>query len=181
MTENEETTLQEAAAQQQNFSFGKLLFSGFIKFIYIIAFFALVNIFISSSYVVGTSMNDTLHDGEYLLGVRTPFTKLKRGDIVNVKHDGSIVVKRLIGLAGDVVEINEEQGLLVNGIPFKVDQQGSNESIFGKWEVSDGHVFIIGDNRSNSKDSRIYGEVPVKDVVCKVFFRYYPFYVWGGL
>lgn len=167
--------------QQEKFSFGKLLFSGFRKFIYVIAVFVIINFFFQSYYVIGSSMNNTLKEGEFLLGIRKPFTTISRGDIITVKHDGKTVIKRLVGLPGDTVEINETEGLVVNGKPFTVDLQASKDQVFGEWVVSDGHVFIIGDNRSESRDSRMYGEVPENDITCKIFFRYFPFNVSGGL
>lgn len=167
-------------ASREEFSFGKLLFSGFKTFILVLAVGALFNVFFQFCHVVGNSMNDTLHGGELLVGVRACFAEISRGDIVTVKHGNRLVIKRIVGIAGDTILI-DESGTFVNGEPFPLAYAGSEDNIFGEWQVSAGNIFIAGDNRADSIDSRTYGEVSADAVVSKVFFRYYPLALLGGV
>ena len=167
-------------APNEEFSFGKLLFSGFKTFMFVLTVGALFNVFFQFLHVVGNSMNDTLHAGELLVGVRPYFAEISRGDIVTVKHGSKLVVKRIIGIEGDTIVI-DENGTFVNGEPFTLAYAGSEDNIFGEWQVSAGNIFIAGDNRADSIDSRTYGEVSADTVVSKVFFRYYPLALLGGV
>ncbi len=180
MNKEDEAGSRAEKAPDEEFSFGKLLFSGFKTFLLVLAVGAVFNVFFQFIHVVGNSMNDTLHERELLIGVRPYFTEISRGDIVTVAHGNRFVVKRVIGVAGDTIVI-DENGTFVNGEPFVLAQAGSEDNIFGEWQVSEGNIFIAGDNRSDSRDSRTYGEVPADSVVSKVVFRYYPFDLSGGV
>src|ERR1035437_9727729 len=98
----------------------------------------------------------------------------QRGDIVVFysPKDGTRLVKRVIGLPGDTVELRNDQ-LVINGQPVdyttlepKIPEQLSGpERTFGPVQVSDGHYFMMGDNRDNSFDSRYFGTVDRGQIV----------------
>jgi len=93
-------------------------------------------------------------------------------------------LKRVIAVEGDTVEIINDR-IYLNGkmleenyVSTKVTSPHNDNT---KWEIPKGYVFVLGDNRSNSRDSRDLGVVSRSDIVGKVIFRYYPFNNLGGL
>lgn len=129
--------------------------------------------------VDGDSMNPTLHTGERLIVSRLPYVP-QRGDIVIAALPGqAALVKRVIGLPGERVTIDDETGEVavddevldepyIQGTTFS---KGLSERI-----VPEGCVFVMGDNRENSTDSRSarIGFIPVEDLAGKVIYRFYP-------
>ena len=137
--------------------------------------------------VEGTSMLPRLHDGERIFVNKLVYyddyrwaPKIDRGDIVVFwypKDPSKSYIKRVIGLPGDKIEIH-------NGIVRVNDQdlqetyldQGLNLSHPSKAAdyVPANYYFVMGDNRDNSSDSRIWGFVPKKYIYGKALFRYWP-------
>ena len=92
------------------------------------------------------------------------------------------LVKRVIGLPGETVTVTADGvsidgGLLVE--PYANLTSGPGPT--GEWQVSEGQVFMMGDNRGNSGDSRVFGPVPVSSIVGRAFLRIWPLSRWGGL
>ena len=129
--------------------------------------------------VEGDSMLPTLETRDRLL--LTAFGETyERGDIVVVdRYTDDPLIKRVIAVAGDMVEIDTEYRLYVNGVLQQEDYiQGYTvrRDMTGPVRVPAGHLFVLGDNRTVSKDSRMaeIGMVSCKDVVGKVLFRIWP-------
>lgn len=103
---------------------------------------------------------------------------LKEGDIVLFKNDefpGDILIKRLIGLPGDKIEI--KNGIVFrNGEKLEEDYVKNNEYISGVYDVPEGKYFFLGDNRANSDDSRHWKNpyVDASYIEAKAVMRYYP-------
>ena len=103
---------------------------------------------------------------------------LKEGDIVLFKNDefgDEILIKRLIGLPGDKIEIKE--GVVFrNGEQLKEDYVKNNEKYNGTFQVPDNEYFFLGDNRANSDDSRYWKNPYVNeaDIQGKARIKYYP-------
>lgn len=126
------------------------------------------------SFVKGESMEPTLHDGELTAYVRI-VPEYKRGDIVSVRMpSGEYYVKRVIAVGGDTVEVKDGQ-FYVNGEaldePYVKGQTTLPENgITSPYTVEAGKVFVAGDNRENSVDSRTFGAVLKKEVQGKLLF-----------
>ena len=130
--------------------------------------------------VNGDSMNNTLMNRDRLVLSVLPYTP-ERGDIVVVGRDAQEpLVKRVIGVAGDTVEIDEEQHRVrINGVlldePY-IHVPTYPEGMAGKTvEIPDGTVFVLGDNRVASLDSRSIGLIDEGDILGKAVFRILPF------
>ena len=92
-------------------------------------------------------------------------------DVAVLEYEGQQQIRRIVAIAGDTVDITEE-GLFING-SYVTEQNTQSihlyeDGITFPLTVPEGHVFVLGDNRSNTVDSRLYGTVPVKDLSGKV-------------
>ena len=128
--------------------------------------------------VSGLSMAPTLDDRDYLLVDRVFFKGggLKRGDLVVFQHpqDGPFLVKRVIGVEGDVVSIRGGR-VLLNGAPApNPGPSWASCPDFGPAAVPAACVFCLGDNIRQSQDSRTFGPVAYQEVYGKVLVRYLP-------
>ncbi|MCS6860781.1 MAG: signal peptidase I [Abditibacteriales bacterium] len=141
-----------------------------------------------TAMVAGVSMQPTLHPHDYvLINKYTPtLGRVRRGDVVflrwddeNAEQGSDVVVKRIIGLPGDRVEIRGGQ-VYVNGEPLDepyVDHRLVYEAF--RYTVPEGAVFVLGDNRSNSEDSRDHGAVSITNIVGKAVCVIWPPGRWG--
>jgi signal peptidase I len=115
-----------------------------------------------------------------------PFGTPERGDIVVLNPpDGASAdkpyIKRVIGLPGDTIEIHDDR-VFVNGVPLEEEYvDDGNRSICypnnqhcGPIEIPEGQVFVMGDNRQNSEDSRTFGLVPLENIIGKAWITYWP-------
>jgi signal peptidase I len=138
-----------------------------------------INFFVAQPTLVrGYSMEPTLHQEERLLveKVSYRFHQPQRGDIIvlNVAQEPIPLVKRVIGLPGETVEIRQGK-VYVNG--QHLDEPYLRQAPYGNMParpVPAGSIFVLGDNRNNSNDSRYFGVVPLDDVVGKAWLRYWP-------
>lgn len=148
----------------------------------------IVTFVLQNNQVFGASMQPTLHEGDQLL-VQKVSARLGRfdyGDIVTI--DGTLMlgaeepdlVKRVIGLPGDTIDVRD--GLVYrNGIPLEesyLDNDTKTQPLgrgYDRVTLGEDELFVMGDNRGNSKDSRVFGPVPIDDVIGTCVIRFYPF------
>ncbi len=136
--------------------------------------------FVQTSYVFSGSMIPTMQIGDRLVvdKVTFHFRKPHRGEIVLFKSpykDGKEFVKRLVGLGGETVELRKGV-VYINGKEQNfpgIDVQ-RDYSYFGPEKIPTGSYFMLGDNRSNSADSRIWGFVPQGDLIGRGLFNFWP-------
>ena len=136
--------------------------------------------------VSGPSMYDTLLDGDCLLMVSNVFyNDPEQGDIVVISKesfdDGEPIVKRIIATEGQIVDIDFEDGIVyVDGIaleePYTHTPTNLDEGVSFPLTVAPGCVFVMGDNRNSSKDSRSpeIGLVDCREILGKAIFLLYP-------
>ena len=150
----------------------------------IVIFLLIMAFFVRQVTVEGASMNNTLWDGDRLLVQCSNYTP-KSGDIVIVTHGKELdepIVKRVIATEGQYLDIDYTTGeVTVDGVLLKEPYiTGPTRSTFTAVKmpltVPEGYVFVMGDNRGNSLDSRSerIGLIPVENIVGKAFFRWYP-------
>lgn len=136
--------------------------------------------------VKGASMEPTFISGDYIFTskVTYKFRNVERGDIVvfkSPKNPDIEFIKRIIGLPGDKITVS-------GGEVYLNDTKLNENYISAKtnaWEngfiqenqvitVPPGEIFVMGDNRPRSSDSREFGPVPIESIIGQVFYRYYP-------
>ncbi len=135
--------------------------------------------------IYGRSMNDTLDEGDIVVSVKTG--TFETGDVIAFYYNNKILVKRVIGQAGDWIDIDTEGNVYVNNV--LVDEPFLKEKAFGDcnitlpYQVPDERIFVMGDNRVSSVDSRntAVGCVAEEQVVGKIVFRVWPLSKIGSL
>ena len=162
----------------------------------------LITSFLFQSYeVFGPSMQTTLHNGDRLIVVKAPRTWAKIKHEIFMPERGQIVIftkvdllldngegskqliKRVMALPGERVVVKDNVLTVYNAAHpegFQPDKQGAYGSVIkstaidGEWTVGAGQVFVCGDNRGNSLDSRTFGPIDTSDIVGTAAFRFLP-------
>ena len=129
--------------------------------------------------VNGESMMKTLHDGDIMILniIDYKVHGLKRFDIVVVDEGDELIIKRVIGLPGDTVEYKNNK-LYINGKKVN-DKYASRETEDFSVLVPKNEYFVLGDNRTNSLDSRAFGTFSSKKIKGKTSMIVFPFSRWG--
>ena len=140
----------------------------------------LIQVFVAqTTRVESYSMEPTLYERQRLVIEKISYHlhAPRRGDIV-VLHapDGGDIalIKRVIGLPGETIEVRNGQ-VLINGHPLQEPYLRTlTNGVFPLTPIPDDAIFVMGDNRDRSRDSRTFGPVPIEDVVGRAWLRYWP-------
>lgn len=161
-----------------------LILLRFVKDVVSIVVFATLialalNFFIMQvTYVHGKSMEPTLHSDQRLMieKVTYQFSTPQRGDVVVIRVDSSPLplIKRVIGLPGEEIKINNNQVFIDGQVldePYLDDIVQNN---YGPVKITPNHIFVLGDNRGVSHDSRFFGPVEIDHILGRAWLSYWP-------
>lgn len=166
--------------------FTKNIFDTVEMFVVALAFVVFLYLFIASPHeVLGKSMEENFHDGEYLIAdkVSYKFNDPRRGDVVIFQKTETIdYIKRVIGTPGDTVEIRDGH-FYING-EFLNESEYLDSDVYTEpgnflssgevFTVPENKVFLAGDNREHSSDSRSFGPVNMDVIKGRAFLVYWP-------
>lgn len=133
--------------------------------------------------IYGSSMTPSLYEGDIVVSVKT--MNFKRGDTVCFYYNNKILVKRVIAFGGEWVNIDEEGNVFVDG--QQLDEPYIGEKALGEcdikmpYQVPDGRLFVMGDHRATSADSRstTVGCVMEEQIVGRIVYRVWPLRDFG--
>ena len=159
-----------------------------------VVIFLVIQTLVAQPYKVEQhSMETTLLPDQYVLVDKlTPrFNAYARGDVIvftppaAYRGDGTPFIKRIIGLPGDRVDIHDG-GVYIDGVrlaePYvRADEPTEANGSTSSWVIGTGDLFVLGDNRENSSDSRVFGPVQRDSVVGRAWLRYWPLNAFGVL
>lgn len=162
--------------------------------VFIASIFLVFYLFIiQPNQVKGASMENTFHSGEYIFTskVAYKFGPIKKGDVVifkSPKNNDIELIKRIIALPGDTVLIQNEE-VFVNNQKIQEDYIKTPTNLIPGGAVvegspvivPEGSMFVMGDNRGASSDSREFGPVPETLLIGQVVYRYFPFDTMGAI
>jgi signal peptidase I len=149
-------------------------------------FYIVISLATARVVVEGPSMRPTLLSGEWIVVNRVTYRvgSPQRGDVVvflpptNAQTDD--LIKRVIGLPGETLEIRDGS-VWINGRLLEETYAAGSTSPENRWQVGAGEVFVMGDNRSVSLDSRSFGPIPVNEIVGRAWIIYWPPSEWGPI
>ncbi|MDX2161054.1 MAG: signal peptidase I [bacterium] len=151
----------------------------------IVVVYTLFNLATVRFYIEGPSMQPNFWAGQYLVVSRLHylFGEPQRGDVVvfdppgddDNPRDNPLLIKRLIGLPGETVELREG-ALFIDGRAYSepYTNEPCQTRCDGSWSLGANEYFFMGDNRNNSRDSRVFGVVSRDRIMGEVVLRYFP-------
>jgi signal peptidase I len=159
--------------------FRRVLYSTISSLLVVASIAVLIStLFLPVLRVTGTSMSPTLINDELVMCSKR--SNFKSGDVVAFYFNNKILLKRVIGVAGDIIDIKEDGTVLVNDVPL--DEPYIQEKAYGEcdlefpYQVPDNRIFVLGDNRAVSVDSRssTVGCIADEFIIGKLIVRVWP-------
>lgn len=135
--------------------------------------------------IYGTSMNPNLYEGDIVVSVKS--SSFKAGDVVAFYYNNRVLVKRIIGMPGDVITVDKNGDVYVNNAlldePYLSKKSYGNADIEYPYTVPQNSYFVLGDHRDSSVDSRssLIGCVERDEIIGKIVFRVWPLKDIGGI
>lgn len=174
----------ELKKEQYKRNYGRVLRSTIFSLLVVAAAAVLIAVLLLPVLQInGTSMTETLYDGDIVVAVSTK--NFSTGDVIAFYYNNSILVKRVIAAAGDWVDIDEEGNVYVNGEqlnePYISEKALGDCNINLPYQVPDGKCFVMGDHRATSIDSRNTAVGCISDsvVVGRIVLRVWPMETMG--
>jgi signal peptidase I len=139
----------------------------------------LINLFLAQgTYVHGQSMEPNLHTDQRLIIEKLSYRLHwpRRGDIVVIRLDEYEIplIKRVVGLPGETVEIRDNRVYIDGRVLAEAYLTEVSQRNYGPVPVPLDHVFVLGDNRKTSSDSRAFGPVPCERILGRAWLSYWP-------
>ena len=145
-----------------------------------VAIALVINLFLAqATQVLGQSMEPTLHSSQRVVVEKVTYRFLhgpRSGDIVviNLPEQTDMLIKRVVALPGETVEVRAGK-VYIDGEPLEEDWTATpGGGNYGPKTIPPLHIFVLGDNRGASNDSRSFGPVPIEHVVGHAWFSYWP-------
>lgn len=183
-------TLEQLEAEYKNEQhktrFGQVLRSTLFSLVVVAAVVVLITIlFLPVLQITGNSMSDTLHQGDIVIAMHS--SEYQTGDVIAFYYNNNILVKRVIGHSGDWIDIDADGNVFVNGEaleePYLTQKALGDCNIQLPYQVPEDKLFVMGDHRSTSIDSRntALGCIAQDLAVGKLVFRVWPFTGFGTI
>lgn len=155
---------------------GRILLDVFETLVLALVLYFAIDAVVARVRVLNISMVPTLVPGELVMVNKLAYKlgEMQRGDIIVFHYsEEEDYVKRLIGLPGDEVEM--QNGIIyISGRPMIETYLNEMPTYSGKWTVPEGKIFVLGDNRNKSSDSHNWGFVSVDEVMGRAILIYWP-------
>lgn len=134
-------------------------------------------------HISGSSMTPVIGDGDIAAVIKG--TEFDRGDIIAFYYSNKVLVKRVVAFAGEWIDIDSNGNVYINGElldePYLEEKAFGNCDIRLPYQVPEGKIFVLGDHRSTSQDSRsqIIGSISDEMIIGKIFLRVWPLNKFG--
>ena len=180
---NTRPTVEQLEAELNRVNYGKRYRTVLKSTVYTLITVAAVAVLVATLLlpvlrIYGNSMTPTLQDGEIIFSLKT--SDFEQGDIVAFYYNNKILVKRVIAGPADWVDMDEDGTVYGNGElldePYLIERAYGECNIELPYQVPDGRIFVMGDHRSTSVDSRntAVGCVSQEQIVGRIIFRVWP-------
>ena len=176
----------ELKREKYKYRYASVLRSTIFTLVVVAAFAVLVaTLWMPVLQIYGTSMSPTLDEGQIVVSVKG--YEFEQGDLVAFYIGNKLLVKRVIANPGDIVNIDEDGTVYING--KELDEPYLTEKAFGEcdlelpYQVPESKFFMMGDHRASSVDSRssVVGCIAKEQIVGKIVFCVWPFACFGAL
>jgi signal peptidase I len=136
--------------------------------------------------IYGASMTPSLQEGDIVLACKTD--NLSRGDVAALYYSNRILVKRVVGLPFEWVDMDEEGCIYINGERLEEDyvqnlEYGEETNVVFPYQVPEGSYFVVGDSRQTSVDSRntTIGAISQDDIIGRLIWKVWPLNRFGSV